>query len=205
MDSNNFFYMVMEAEGDEAVPADDAPPAMDSAPADDGGTDDFEAPPEMPSSAEDTGDPNLDIGGGTDLGSDDMSGGSDEGSSEEGDSEDKKKGQLADKTNNILNERLYDQMITRNKEVEDVIDNLQKIAPILPSDVVYENDKSINQLRQALTKGKGYVIDKFINAEYGENLMFFTKLDSLYTLLMDNINSNLKKIDHSSSQDLKNN
>ena len=90
-------------------------------------------------------------------------------------------------------------MIHRNKEIEDIVDNLQKISPILPSDVVYENDKSLNQLKQALSKGKSYVIDKFINAEYGENMLFFTKLDSLYVLLMDKINSNLKGINNSSN------
>ena len=127
-------------------------------------------------------------------------------SSSSSDSEDEKKekaeeDKISTKTNNILNERLYDQMIHRNKEIEDIVDNLQKISPILPSDVVYENDKSLNQLKQALSLGKSYVIDKFINAEYGENMLFFTKLDSLYVLLMDKINSNLKGINNSSNDD----
>lgn len=200
MGSSDFFYLVMEAEGEEPAPVDGGdPPAMDipadsEAPSDDLGAD---LPPDMP----DMGGDELDFGddgSGTDIA------GSEDSSSSSSDSEDEKKekaeeDKISTKTNNILNERLYDQMIHRNKEIEDIVDNLQKISPILPSDVVYENDKSLNQLKQALSKGKSYVIDKFINAEYGENMLFFTKLDSLYVLLMDKINSNLKGINNSSN------
>lgn len=200
MGSSDFFYLVMEAEGEEPAPVDGGdPPAMDipadsEAPSDDLGAD---LPPDMP----DMGGDELDFsddGGGTDIAD------SGDSSSSSSDSEDEKKekaeeDKISTKTNNILNERLYDQMIHRNKEIEDIVDNLQKISPILPSDVVYENDKSLNQLKQALSKGKSYVIDKFINAEYGENMLFFTKLDSLYVLLMDKINSNLKGINNSSN------
>ena len=202
MGSSDFFYLVMEAEGAEPAPVDGGhPPAMDipadsEAPSDDLGAD---LPPDMP----DMGGDELDFGddgGGTDFAD------SEDSSSSSSDSEDEKKekaeeDKISTKTNNILNERLYDQMIHRNKEIEDIVDNLQKISPILPSDVVYENDKSLNQLKQALSKGKSYVIDKFINAEYGENMLFFTKLDSLYVLLMDKINSNLKGINNSSNDD----
>ena len=202
MGSSDFFYLVMEAEGEEPAPVDGGdPPAMDipadsEAPSDDLGAD---LPPDMP----DMGGDELDFGddgGGTDIPD------SGDSSSSSSDSEDEKKekaeeDKISTKTNNILNERLYDQMIHRNKEIEDIVDNLQKISPILPSDVVYENDKSLNQLKQALSKGKSYVIDKFINAEYGENMLFFTKLDSLYVLLMDKINSNLKGINNSSNDD----
>ena len=202
MGSSDFFYLVMEAEGEEPAPVDGGdPPAMDipadsEAPSDDLGAD---LPPDMP----DMGGDELDFGddgGGTDFAD------SEDSSSSSSESEDEKKekaeeDKISTKTNNILNERLYDQMIHRNKEIEDIVDNLQKISPILPSDVVYENDKSLNQLKQALSKGKSYVIDKFINAEYGENMLFFTKLDSLYVLLMDKINSNLKGINNSSNDD----
>lgn len=202
MGSSDFFYLVMEAEGEEPAPVDGGdPPAMDipadsEAPSDDLGAD---LPPDMP----DMGGDELDFGddgGGTDFAD------SSDSSSSSSNSEDEKKekaeeDKISTKTNNILNERLYDQMIHRNKEIEDIVDNLQKISPILPSDVVYENDKSLNQLKQALSKGKSYVIDKFINAEYGENMLFFTKLDSLYVLLMDKINSNLKGINNSSNDD----
>lgn len=186
MGNSEFFSLIMEAEGEEPAPVDSgSPPDMDAVSAsDDMGAD---LPPDM--SDLEGGD--IDFGDSADdfSSSDESSDGSD---SEEQEKAEKDK--ISTKTNNILNERLYDQMIHRNREIEDIIENLQKISPILPSDVVAENDKSLNQLKQALTKGKGYVIDKFINAEYGENMLFFTKLDALYVLLMDKINSNLKEI-----------
>lgn len=203
MGNDNFFRLIMEAEGDEAMPVDGGdPPAMDPPADSEAPSDDFELPPDMPDSAEDAG-VDLDIGG--DMGSDDFSDSSD--SSSDDDSEDKKEkaeeDKISYKTNNILNERLYDQMIHRNKEIEDIVENLQKISPILPADVVYGIDQSLNQLKQALAKGKGYVIDKFINSEYGENMLYFKKLDSLYSLLMGKIDANLKGIDEqSSSNDL---
>jgi len=196
MGMDNFFQLVMEAEGDlpdmPDMPVDGGDPAaMDAAPTD-SSSDDFGLP-DMPSSPDDA---EIDLGG--DMGSDDSSD-SDSSDDKEEKKEKAEKDKISYKTNNILNERLYDEMIHRNKEIEDVIENLQKISPILPSDVVVENDESLNQLKQALTKGKSYVIDKFINSEYGENMLFFKKLDSLYKLLMDKIDTNLKGIDKSSN------
>lgn len=200
MGSDNFFQLIMEADGDipdmPDMPIDGGdPPAMDDAPAD-SSSDDFDLPPDLPSE----GDGDLDIGGDMDFGDD--PGSSDSSSDDDSKGEKKEKAEkdkISYKTNNILNERLYDQMIHRNKEIEDIIENLQKISPILPSDVVVDNDESLNQLKQALAKGKGYVIDKFINSEYGENMLYFKKLDSLYKLLMDKIDTNLKGIDKSSN------
>lgn len=198
MGNDNFFRLIMEAEGDEAMPVDGGdPPAMDPPADSEAPSDDFELPPDMPGSADEAG-VDMDFGG--DMGSDDFSDSSDSSSD---DSEDKKEkaeeDKISYKTNNILNERLYDQMIHRNKEIEDIVENLQKISPILPSDVVCQNDPVLNQLKQALTAGKGYVIDKFINSEYGENMLYFKKLDSLYVLLMDKLDANLKGIDKSSN------
>ena len=197
---NNFFQLVMEAEGDlpdmpdmPDMPVDGGDPAaMDDAPTD-SSSDDFGLP-DMPSSPDDG---EIDLGG--DMGSDDSGSDSSSDDTKEEKKEKAEKDKISYKTNNILNERLYDEMIHRNKEIEDIIENLQKISPILPSDVVIENDESLNQLKQALTKGKSYVIDKFINSEYGENMLYFKKLDSLYKLLMDKIDTNLKGIDKSSN------
>lgn len=188
MGYDNFFQFIMEADGDDAMPVDGGDqPAMDI-PADSGTpSDDFDLPPDMPA-GEDISDMSMDLG---DMDSTDSSSSEDAEEKKEKAEEDK----ISYKTNNILNERLYDQMIHRNKEIEDIIENLQKISPILPADVVTQNDVVLNQLKQALTSGKGYVIDKFINSEYGENMLFFKKLDSLYVLLMDKINSNLKGMD----------
>jgi hypothetical protein len=101
--------------------------------------------------------------------------------------------QLSEKANNVLNKDLYDKFVARNQEVEDIIGNLQTISSVLPIEVVNKNDEDVNKLKSALEAGQNYVIEKFVDAKYGENALYFRKLDALYTLLMDRINSNLKK------------
>ena len=123
----------------------------------------------------------------------DMGMGDDENSEDDGqpNKEDEK---LSEKANNILNQQLYQRMLDRNSEIEEIINNIQMITPMIPYDLVTQNDKSVNQLKTALNKGQNYVINKFIDSQYGENLLFFQKLDSLYTLLLDTIDANLKSI-----------
>jgi hypothetical protein len=87
-------------------------------------------------------------------------------------------------------------MIDRNKEIEDILDNIQRIVPLLPYEVVKQNDGYVNRLRTALDKGKHYAIEKFVDSKYGENLLYFHKLDALYNLLEDEINNNLKSLDN---------
>lgn len=194
---SNLFFTVMEAEGDELQPFDGggdaggdtpsediAPPATDDTggggdglgdppPLDDGGGMDF---PSMP-----------DDGGGDDMGGGDSNGGNEE----EADEKDTK---LSDKANNILNEQLYRKMVARNNEIEEILGNIKDIVPLLPYDVVKSNDESVNQLKTALMKGQKYVINDFVGSGYGENQLFFQKLDSLYVLLLNRIDTNLKKI-----------
>ena len=105
--------------------------------------------------------------------------------------EDKK---LSKKANDILNQRLYQQMSDRNNEINEIINNMQIIVPVLPYDIVQSNDISLNRLKSALLKGQQYVINNFVDSGYGENLLFYQKLDSLYTLLLNSIDANLKKI-----------
>ena len=105
---------------------------------------------------------------------------------------------MSEKASNILNKTLYDKFIARNKEVEDILSNLQTISSVLPIEVVNQNEKDVNSLKSALEAGQNYVIEKFVDAKYGENVLYFRKLDALYTLLMDRINSNLKKAEHDS-------
>jgi hypothetical protein len=38
------------------------------------------------------------------------------------------------------------------------------------------------------------LIGNFVGAKYGENLIFFQKLDALYTMLIQQLNDNLKKL-----------
>lgn len=191
----NFFYMVMEADGDEIEPFDDsagddasadAPPEDTAPPAtDDGGSDE---PPPL----------NDEDDGSMDMGMDDSSLGDDSsddsGGSDDGDDADKKDENLANKANNILNQQLYQKIVNRNAEIEEILMNLKSVVPLLPYSVVKSNDASVTKLKTVLEKGQKYVVNDFIDSGYGENLLFFQKLDSLYTLLLNKIDSNLKEI-----------
>lgn len=189
--SKDLFTLVMEAEGDLLQPFDggespdtggnEQPPANDTPPSSDA------EPPEM-SDDEDLSFSDSSSDGGADMGM-----GDDENSEDNGqpNKEDEK---LSEKANNILNQQLYQRMLDRNSEIEEIINNIQMITPMIPYDLVAQNDKSVNQLKMALNKGQNYVINKFIDSQYGENLLFFQKLDSLYTLLLDTIDANLKSI-----------
>jgi hypothetical protein len=191
----NFFYMVMEADGDEIEPFDDS--AGDDAPAD--------APPEdtAPPATDDGGSDeppplNDEDDGSMDMGMDDSSLGDDSsddsGGSDDGDDADKKDENLANKANNILNQQLYQKIVNRNAEIEEILMNLKSVVPLLPYSVVKSNDASVTKLKTVLEKGQKYVVNDFIDSGYGENLLFFQKLDSLYTLLLNKIDSNLKEI-----------
>ena len=100
---------------------------------------------------------------------------------------------IGEKTNAILNQRLYETLNKRNTEVENTLEQIQAVIPILPYEIVQELDKPLNQLKTALSKGQAYAIDKFLNAEYGENLLFFEKLNSAYILIEDKIDKIIKK------------
>ena len=199
MSEDNLFYMVMEAEGDEAAPVDSTGsdigaggdvPAEDMAPpaTDDSGTGDNDMPTEMDDGGFDFADPE---GGGEDTGDSDTS----TGDSGDGDGEaDQKDEKLSDKANNILNEQLYSRLTKRNGEIEDIINSVKELVPLLPYEVVKSNDEAMGQLKTALARGKQYAINDFVDAGYGENQLFFQKLNSLYTLLLNRIDTNLKKI-----------
>ena len=196
-EKRNLFYMVMEAEGDDLLQPFDAggaeasPEAPTNAPPPDStssGNNDNPPPLEETSNAdalsfpgEDGGGENQDTGENTD------------GNEDENAEDNKEDEQLSEKANNVLNKDLYDKFVARNQEVEDIIGNLQTISSVLPIEVVNKNDEDVNKLKSALEAGQNYVIEKFVDAKYGENALYFRKLDALYTLLMDRINSNLKK------------
>ena len=125
--SNGLFFTVMEAEGDLLQPFDDgggdapaedvAPPATDNS----GGGDDLDSPPPL------NEDSDMDLSGdmssdSLDAGGDDM-GGDDSTDSEE-DEADKKDTKLSDKANNILNQQLYQKMVNRNNEIEEIFKNI---------------------------------------------------------------------------------
>ena len=187
----NLFYTVMEAEGDMLEPFDpNAEPPMDEMTDQQQGQTEEQPPADMgadsPPEATDMEDLSFDETGG-DMGE------SNEGDQSSGDADEQKTKSLSQKANDVLNQRLYQQMLNRNSEIEETIENLQAIIPLLPYDVVAQNDNSINRLKRALTNGQEYVLNKFVNMSYGENLLYYQKLDSLYTLLQDAINSVLNK------------
>lgn len=196
---SDLFFMVMEADGDELVPFDAGPEPADTPPEDiappatdnSGGGDDLDSPPPLDDGAADD---SL-----SDFGADDMGGGEETGTDESEnnneDEADQKDTKLSEKANNILNEQLYNKMVARNKEIEKILDDIQDIVPLLPQEVVSNNDKSVNQLKSALMRGQKYAVNDFVDSGYGENLLFYQKLDSLYVLLLNQINANLKKIE----------
>lgn len=198
--SKNLFYTIMEADGDELQPFDgggddapaDAPPEDIAPPATDdgGGGDTLDSPP--PLNEDDGGE--MDFSSMSDDGGGDDMGGGDSGNEENADDADQKDTNLSDKANNILNEQLYKKMVARNNEIEEILGNIKDIVSLLPYDVVKSNDESVNHLKSALMKGQKYVINDFVDSGYGENLLFYQKLDSLYVLLLNQIDTNLKKI-----------
>ncbi len=185
----NLFYAIMEAEGDLVepfAPTDEPEPAIDDQQQGQTG----EQPPadmgaDLPPEPTDMEDMSFDETGG-----DEGDVGGDASSDENGED---KPDTLSQKANNVLNQQLYQQMLDKNSEIEEVLENLQAIIPLLPYDVVAQNDKPINRLRRALTHSQDYVLNKFVNLSYGENLLYYQKLNSLYTLLQEEIDSVLKK------------
>lgn len=191
---DNLFTFIMEADdipdfdpgdaGGDAMPdtAGDASPGTPD-PASDG------PPPEMAET-----DDNFDFNPeGEDTGND-MGGMDNPENPDEQNPDDNQEGEnIGEKTNAILNERLYHTLNDRNAGVEATLEQIQAVIPILPYEVVKELDKPLDQLKTALSKGQSYAIDKFLNAEYGENLLFFEKLNSLYVLIEDKIDRIIKK------------
>lgn len=199
----NLFYTVMEADGDLLEPFDAAAAEAEVADEQQG------QPPEQPPADMGPDSPpdatDMEELGGFDETGGDMDGG------ETGDPNDpnNQNGQpqqdrkLSQKANDALNQKLYQQFVQRNSDIEETLENLQAIIPILPYDVVAQNDKSINRLKTALTTGQDYVLNKFVKAGYGENLWEYQRLDALYTLLQNKINSVLQKFQRDHEDDLK--
>lgn len=186
--AKNLFYTVMEAEGDMLEPFEPTDEPDAPAPVEQQGQDANEQPPadmgaDGPPDSTDMEELSFDETGGDE---------GDVGTSDEQNQEDEQKS-ISQQANDILNQRLYQQMLDRNSEIEELLENIQEIIPLLPYDIVVQNDKSINRLRKALANGQEYVLTKFVNLSYGENLLYFQKLDSLYTLLQNAIDSVLKK------------
>lgn len=200
----NLFYAVMEADGDLLEPFDPAAAEAEVADEQQG------QPPEQPPADMGPDSPpeatDMDELGGFDETGGDMDGG------ENGDPNDPNQQnqppqdrKLSQKANDALNQKLYQQFVERNSEIEETLENLQAIIPILPYDVVSQNDKSINRLKSALTVAQDYVLNKFVKAGYGENLWEYQRMDALYTLLQNKINKTLKTFQNDHKDELRDN
>ena len=192
---DDLFTFVMEADDD--IPAFDADAAAADMPADDtaappaddtGNGSDTDLPPE-PTDDGDTF--NFDMDG--EEGGDNNDTTDEAGGEEDTEADDDSSNELGTRTNDILNERLYNRLTERNAEIENTVEGIEKVLVALPYEYVKELDRPLNQLKTALAKGQSYAIDKFINAEYGVNALFFEKLNSCYILIEDTIDGILKK------------
>lgn len=197
---SDLFTFIMEADDDTIpdfdtgdlsaeTPGEDAsaaPPANDQPASDDA------VPPPAADDGSSFGDFNADV---EDEGTADENG---ESTTADEDNNDGKK--IGQKTNDILNERLYRKLNERNKTVEDLIEQIQNVFVVLPYETVNELDKPLNQLKTALSKGQSYAIDSFIKADYGENLLFYEKLNSAYVLIENSIDKILKKAKNGKDQ-----
>lgn len=182
--TRNLFVTVMEAEGDLLQPFEGD--MEETMPADAAGD---QAPSEPPPGDTEGPPPIADDGDLQYTEDDQMTEPGQEGE-EEGASETP----MADKANNVLNQKLYEQFMERNRSVEETIESLNQLIPLIPLEVVNQNDETLNKLKTALAKGQDYVTNVFVSMGYGENLLMYQKLDALYTMLLNALDSNLKKI-----------
>lgn len=186
----NLFQAFMEADGDLLQDFDPEATGDDSLVVDDGSTepapsesqsaspmDDLLAPPPSEDEA---------------LSMDDT--GTEEGGGEGEDGKPKEDELISKKVSNNLNSELLNKFTEKNEFIDKTIENLRKLIPLLPAEVVQKVNEQIKTLNSAAEKGKDYVINKFIDKEYGENLMYFEKLNILYELLLKNINTDIKTI-----------
>lgn len=189
---DDIFHFIMEAEGDEVEPFDVGGEENSSPQVDASGEDqspDADSPPPM-SDEEDTVpgfDDSQEMGGEEELSSD-------EGGDDTEENPDKKDGKLSEKVSNILNQQLYSNLLNKNLEIENTINSINDLNSALPYEIINKNEEPLRKLKAALSKGQSYAIDSFIDNTYGENRMFYQKLDALYTLLLNELNANLKKV-----------
>jgi len=194
---SSFFHLIMEADGDpveafDPGPVEEAP--ADPQPAPENGDDGASPPNPVDDSMDELAgfdDSAPDAEG--EPGGDEMSGDmSEDGDQTDGEPENQN---LSEKANNALNQNLYRQLVRRNQDIEDTIEGIQQIIPVMPHDVIQEIDIPMNRLKAFLENGKQYAINKFVDSSYGENLLYFQKLDASYQILLDEINRGLKKVE----------
>lgn len=175
------------------APEDESPPdtSQEEAPPD--ASFDMGDPPDLPSDdgGGDIGEDPPDIGGGDDGGLGDF--GSDDAESEdEGNDQGGSPMELDEKISAIMNHKLYQRFInllgsTKSKisEIKDNSDVLYTIAP--------ECTEVIKKLQSLEENIRLYLKNKFVNEDYGKNLLFFNECLNLRALLSDIFDDIIKK------------
>lgn len=189
---DDIFHFIMEAEGDDEVASFDVGGEDNSSPQVDASGEEQSPDADSPPPMTDGGDEIPAFDDSQDMGGEDDSLG--DGDQETEENPDKKDGKLSEKVSNILNQQLYSTLLNKNLEIENTINSINDLNSALPYDIIHKNEEPLRKLKAALSRGQTYAIDSFIDNKYGENRMFYQKLDAVYTLLLDELNTNLKKV-----------
>ena len=189
---DDIFHFIMEAEGDDEVASFDVGGEDNSSPQVDASGEEQSPDADSPPPMADGGDEIPAFDDSQDMGGEEDSLG--DGVQETEENPDKKDGKLSEKVSNILNQQLYSTLLNKNLEIENTINSINDLNSALPYDIIHKNEEPLRKLKAALSRGQTYAIDSFIDNKYGENRMFYQKLDAVYTLLLDELNTNLKKV-----------
>lgn len=189
---DDIFHFIMEAEGDDEVASFDVGGEDNSSPQVDASGEEQSPDADSPPPMTDGGDEIPAFDDSQDMGGEEDSLG--DGDQETEENPDKKDGKLSEKVSNILNQQLYSTLLNKNLEIENTINSINDLNSALPYDIIHKNEEPLRKLKAALSRGQTYAIDSFIDNKYGENRMFYQKLDAVYTLLLDELNTNLKKV-----------
>lgn len=189
---DDIFHFIMEAEGDDEVASFDVGGEDNSSPQVDASGEEQSPDADSPPPMTDGGDEIPAFDDSQDMGGEEDSLG--DGDQETEENPDKKDGKLSEKVSNILNQQLYSTLLNKNLEIENTINSINDLNSALPYDIINKNEEPLRKLKAALSRGQTYAIDSFIDNKYGENRMFYQKLDAVYTLLLDELNTNLKKV-----------
>lgn len=190
---DDIFHFIMEAEGDDEVASFDVGGEDNSSPQVDASGEEQSPDADSPPPMADGGDEIPAFDDSQDMGGEEDSLGDGDQETEE-ENPDKKDGKLSEKVSNILNQQLYSTLLNKNLEIENTINSINDLNSALPYDIINKNEEPLRKLKAALSRGQTYAIDSFIDNKYGENRMFYQKLDAVYTLLLDELNTNLKKV-----------
>ena len=189
---DDIFHFIMEAEGDDEVASFDVGGEDNSSPQVDASGEEQSPDADSPPPMTDGGDEIPAFDDSQDMGGEEDSLG--DGDQETEENPDKKDGKLSEKVSNILNQQLYSTLLNKNLEIENTINSINDLNSALPYDIINKNEEPLRKLKAALSRGQTYAIDSFIDNKFGENRMFYQKLDAVYTLLLDELNTNLKKV-----------